>query len=51
MVKKHKKEPYSVSFSPQTIRNLKYYKYTHPDAKLSQEIEAAVNALIPDMRG
>jgi len=51
MVKKYKKEPYSISLSPRTVENLKYYKYTHPDAKLSQEIEATINAIIPDMRG
>jgi hypothetical protein len=49
MVKKYKKQPYSFSFSPQLIEKLTYYKHTHPDNKLSQEVEQYLNALIPDM--
>lgn len=50
MVKKYKKHPYSFSFSEQTIRNLKYYKNTHPDDKLSQQVETFLKIIIPDMR-
>lgn len=50
MVKKFKKEPYSFSFSPRTIDNLKYYKNTHPDDKLSQMVEEFLKIVIPDMK-
>lgn len=49
MVKKFKKEPFSFSFSPKLIKKLKHYKNTHPDGKLSQEIEEYLNAIIPDI--
>lgn len=51
MVKKHKKHPYSFSFSERTIENLQYYKNTHPEDKLSQKIEDFIKIIIPDMRG
>lgn len=51
MVKKHKKRPYSFSFSEKTIANLKYYKNTHPDEKLSQQVEEFLKLIIPDMKG
>lgn len=48
MVKKHKKEPFSFSFSPKLIKKLRHYKNTHPDNKLSQEVEQYLDALIPE---
>jgi hypothetical protein len=51
MVKKFKKHPYSFSFSERTIENLQYYKNTHPDDKLSQQVEEFLQIIIPDMRG
>ncbi len=50
MVKKHKKHPYSFSFSEGMIEKLQHYKNTHPDNKLSQEVETYLDALIPDNR-
>lgn len=50
MVRKNKKVPYSFSFSPQLIEKLRYYKHTHPDDKLSQQVETYVDALIPDYK-
>lgn len=50
MVKKYKKHPYSFSFSAGMIEKLQYYKNTHPENKLSQEVEEYLDALIPDMR-
>ena len=49
MPKKHKKKPFSFSFSEKTINNLKHYKYTHPDLKLSQEVEKALEIILPDL--
>jgi len=51
MVKKFKKHPYSLSFSEQTIRNLKYYLYTHPEDKLSQRVEQFLQVIIPEYKG
>jgi len=50
LVKKHKKKPYSFSFSEKMIEKLQYYKNTHPDDKLSQQVEIYLDALIPDIR-
>ena len=50
MVKKHKKRPFSFSFSEKMIAKLQHYKNTHPDNKLSQEVETYLDALIPDIR-
>ena len=50
MVKKYKKEPFSFSFSPQFVKSLKYYIYTHPESKLSQEVETYLKGLIPEMK-
>ncbi len=50
MVKKNKKKPFSFSFSPKLIEKLQYYKNTHPNNKLSQQVEKYLDALIPDMR-
>lgn len=50
MVRKNKKEPYSFSFSPRLIEKLRYWKNTHPDDKLSQQVETFVDALIPDFK-
>ena len=49
MPKKPKKHPFSFSFSEKTIKNLKHYKYTHPDLKLSQEVEKALSVILPDL--
>lgn len=51
MVKKFKKQPYSFSFSQRMIDNLRYYNNTHPDNKLSQQVEKFLEIIIPDMRG
>lgn len=51
MVKKFKKHPYSFSFSERTIENLRYYNNTHPDNKLSQDVEKFLSIIIPDMKG
>lgn len=50
MVKKFRKKPYSFSFSIKMIEDLQYYKNTHPENKLSQEVEKFLRAIIPDMR-
>ncbi len=49
MPKKFKKHPYSFSFSEKLIKKLQYYKITHPDDKLSQQVEIYLDALIPDI--
>lgn len=49
MVKKFKKEPYSFSFSPKFIKRLKHYKNTHPDDKLSQQVEQFLDSIIPEI--
>jgi hypothetical protein len=49
MVKKNKKKPYSFSFSPKLIDKLHHYKNTHPDNKLSQEVEHYLDGLIPEI--
>ena len=50
MVKKYKKHPYSLSFSEQTIRNLRYYLHTHPEEKLSQQVEEFLKIIIPEYK-
>ncbi|MCE2507217.1 MAG: hypothetical protein J4F36_12285 [Nitrosopumilaceae archaeon] len=50
MVKRFKKHPYSFSFSEKLIEKLRYYKNTHPDNRLSQEVETYLDALIPNYR-
>ncbi len=50
MAKKYKKEPFSFSFSPQFVKSLKYYIYTHPNNKLSQQVEMYLQGLIPEMK-
>ena len=50
MVKKYKKYPYCLSFSEKMIRNLKYYMHTHPDDKLSQQVESFLEGIIPEYR-
>ncbi len=50
MVKRFKKHPYSFSFSEKMIEKLRYYKYTHPDNKLSQQVEEYLDAFIPDLK-
>jgi len=50
MSKRFKKQPYSFSFSEDLINKLKYYKYTHINDKLSQQVEKYLDALIPDIK-
>ena len=50
MVKKYKKIPFCFSFSEKTVKSLKYYKYTHPDDKLSQQVESYLKTIIPEYR-
>jgi hypothetical protein len=49
MPKKSRKEPYSFSFSPNFIKKLKHWKNTHPDGKLSQQIEKFLDPMVPDI--
>ena len=51
MVKKFKKEPFSMSFSQKFIKSLRYYIHTHPDNKLSQQVEGYLKTIIPEYKG
>ncbi len=47
MRKKILKKPYSFSFSPGTIDNLKQFRNTNPEIKLSALVEEYLIRLIP----
>lgn len=50
MERTNKKQPYSFSFTPNTIDNLRHYINTHPKNTLSKKVEQFLQVIIPDMK-
>lgn len=48
MVKKFKKRPFCFSFSDKFVDSLRYYLNTHPDNKMSQQVEEYLKGIIPE---